>query len=235
MKTLYDILGVGMQASPAQIEQAYKSGLHSLGGDVKTMVETDLLKAKALKEAYSVLSIPSRRQAYDDKLKGRPQSSPHAAYQVVEQAPFPWIKAAIAALLLIGGFTYYKAQEHKAAMERAAAEATKAGAAAELAAKQVEVEQARLDQQRLAAQRQAEAQQKYEIERARTEGQLINTQNQAAEAKAARDKAQAEREKAQAERQKQLDQAREEQAARTHSQNDIAAMQRALNIPIHRH
>jgi len=223
MKTLYDVLGVSRAASAAQIEQGYKFSVEQLGSD--TIAQDDgLIRGKAIREAYGVLSSRDRRQEYDLKLDAKEK----VTYQVVEKAPTPWGMVVLLVALLIGSFSFYKYQAHRSDMERLALEAEKSKADAELAAKLAEAEQARLDQRTLYMQRQAQLDEQRRSEQARREGQQVHEQLVRADAQAARDKAMAEQQAA-------FNRAREEQAARIRSQNEIAAMQRALNIPIARH
>lgn len=65
MKTLYSILGVAVDATPAQIEQAYAALLLSLG---EGGGEDQRIRLIAVKEAYAVLSDADKRQLYNHKL-----------------------------------------------------------------------------------------------------------------------------------------------------------------------
>jgi curved DNA-binding protein CbpA len=214
MKTLYDVLGVSKLATFAQIEAGYKFCMESLtANEDASMHEDVLIQAKALKEAYAVLSSPSRRQDYDAKLKGREQVS----YQVVETAGFPWVSITMICLALIGGGVYYKVRVHQQEVERVALEAAKAKADAEQAANLAAAEQAKLDQQ---TQLEAANQQRA-TDQSRREGQQIHDQLQ--------------RDTAMANQQVKFESARADQAAQIKARNDLAAWQRALNIPIVRH
>ena len=222
MNTLYDVLGISRQTTAAQIEQGYKFSMESLVGSGDDKSPDEILgRAKAIKEAYAILSSSSRRQAYDDKLKLREQVS----YTIVEKKGFPWGIVVMAAVLLTACFGYYKMQARKAEVQRIAFEVEKAKIESEQAAKLAEAEQTRLEQQNLQEKRRAEANQQRETEQARREGQQIHYQMQAVEAQVAR-------ENAQAERQVKMDRQREELAAQARSQNQTRAMQRALSIPI---
>ena len=226
MNTLYDLLGLSRQTTAAQIEQGYKFSMESLISDGDNYSPDEILvRSRGIKEAYAILSSPSRRQAYDDKLKLKEQIT----YEVVEKKNVPWLAILMIAILSMAGFGYYKMQAHKEAeAQRMAFETEKAKIEAEQAAKQAEIEQARLEQQSRQEKNLAYANQQREAEQARREGQQIHNQLQAMDAQAARDKAQAER-------QAKIDQQREEQAAHARSQNQTWAMQRALSIPIQRH
>jgi curved DNA-binding protein CbpA len=217
MTTLYEILGLSQKATSEQIDQAFIVQSEKIKNE-GTSSEQDIIKLRAIKEAHSVLSSSVRRQAYDAKLNRAAQVS----YEVVETKPYPWLKILlVTAPLLIGGIYYYKIQESKLAVELAKAEAEKARLHAE-------AEQAALEKTKLLEEKNAEAQQQRETAQARYEGQIIHSNLEQQAARIAR-------EKEQADRQAKYDQAREEQAARSRIQNQNAAMQRALNIPINRH
>lgn len=223
MNTLYDVLGVSRQTSAAQIDQAYRSVVATLA-DNSDNVERDMIRAKAIREAHAVLSSPSRRQAYDEKLKIKEQ----VTYQVVEKPGMPWRSLALIGLVLAASLGYYKYQMQQAAIERIALEAAQVKIAAEAAAKLVEVEELRLAQQLLQENSRAEAARRRESERARSDGQRIHYELQNAEAQAAR-------EKDNAARQLKTERMQDEQAAQARLRNQTAAMQRALAIPVPRH
>ncbi|RJF97183.1 J domain-containing protein [Noviherbaspirillum saxi] len=67
MKTLYDLLGVAPQATHLDIEHGYRRHLsrHLLGNAGRPLRKKDQLRLQAMRNAYLVLSSPSRRQAYD--------------------------------------------------------------------------------------------------------------------------------------------------------------------------
>lgn len=224
MKTLYDVLGLSRTASAAQIEQAYRFHLDNLDKD-SASPEDGVIRGKALREAYTVLSSELRKKEYDLKLSAKEQIT----YQVVEKASGPpWILISVVVAIICGGFGYYKYEAHRAEVERIALEAEKAKAAAELEAKKAAEEQAQLDQQKLNIQRQQDYDQKRQTEIARIEGQQAQDRVARSEAQAARDKMMADQQAANA-------RMMEEQAARIRTQNETAAMQRALAIPIPRH
>lgn len=66
VKTLYSILGLAPDASSAQIETAYAELLASLGQ--QGTGQDDHIRLIAIKEAYSILSDPIKRQVYNQKL-----------------------------------------------------------------------------------------------------------------------------------------------------------------------
>lgn len=61
-KSLYDILGVPADAAPQEVKEAYEQRLAQLP-------ESDNVTRMALKEAWHVLSSPSRRASYDASLQ----------------------------------------------------------------------------------------------------------------------------------------------------------------------
>jgi colicin import membrane protein len=225
MQTLYDILGLSSRATLEQIEQAYKLHINKLKHEESGQVpEQDILQMRAIKDAYLTLSSPARRQRYDEKLSAASQ----VRYEVVESAPFPWLKVLLLTAILFGGGVYlYKAQANKAHLEQVALEAEKVKAKAELAARIAAAEQANLEREMLLQKRAAEENLRRESEQARREGQQIHYQLEQHTARAAREKEQAERLAKQ-------EAIQEEQAARARVQNQTNSMQRALNIPIRR-
>jgi DnaJ-class molecular chaperone len=223
MNTLYDVLGISRNTNAAQIEQGYRSIMETLAGDGKNF-EQDMIRAKAIKEAYAILSSPSRRQAYDEKLKRKEQVS----YQVIEKPGFPWVSIAVVMLLFAGAFGIYKHQAQKVELQRVTLEAEKAKTAAEAAAKLAEAEESRLAQELLREKERVDQERSRQTEQARREGQRIHHELQWAEA-------QAERQKDQAARIAKEERQQEERAAQMRNQMQIVNMQRALAIPIVRH
>jgi curved DNA-binding protein CbpA len=223
MNTLYDVLGVSRQTNAGQIEQAYRSVMETLTGTGEDL-ERDMIRAKAIKEAYAILSSPSRRQAYDEKLKLKEQ----VTYQIVEKPGTPWVSLALIGLVLAALVGYYKYHTHQVEVERIALEAARAKSDAETATKLAEVEDSKLAQQLLIENARADAVRRRETELARGDGQRIHYEVQRAEAQAAR-------EKEYAARQVKTERQQEEQAAQARVRNQTAAMQRALAIPIVRH
>ncbi|KRB94131.1 J domain-containing protein [Noviherbaspirillum sp. Root189] len=70
MKTLYDLLGVSRQASLIDIEHGYRRHLnrHLLGNGGRPLRKRDQTRLQSMRNAYLVLSSPSRRQGYDRAL-----------------------------------------------------------------------------------------------------------------------------------------------------------------------
>ncbi|MFC7515142.1 hypothetical protein ACFQUU_09015 [Herbaspirillum sp. GCM10030257] len=70
MKTLYDLLGVSRQAKLIDIEHGYRRHLnrHLLGNGGRPLRKRDQMRLQSMRNAYLVLSSPSRRQGYDRAL-----------------------------------------------------------------------------------------------------------------------------------------------------------------------
>lgn len=230
MNTLYDVLGISSQTNATQIEQGYRSIMASLNGDGANY-EQDMIRAKAIKEAYAILSSPARRQAYDEKLKLKEQVS----YQVVETPGVPWGSLAAIGLVLVASLGIYKYHAQKVELERVALEAAKAKTAAQEAASLREAEESRLAQQLLRDKSQAESNRQREAEQARQDGQRIHYELQVADAQAEREKERVEYDKERTARAVKYERLEDERAAQNRSRNQIANMQRALAIPILRH
>ncbi|WP_426115064.1 hypothetical protein [Massilia sp. PWRC2] len=224
MRTLYDVLGLSRSASAAQIEAAYHGALAAMDGAAGS---DDLIRAKAIGEAHSVLASPSRRDAYDARLRQK-EAAPLTV--VVETPARRWPVLLALAALLIGGMLYYQVQAQRAATERMALEATRASAAAAAAARLAEAEEARLAGQVLAERARADAQRAQEIASARREpGRSVTisydpdgglSPERRRELAAARVKA---------------EQQQDEVLARRRNLEQTLAMQRALAIPIVKH
>lgn len=224
MNTLYDVLGISRNTNAKQIDQAYQSIIASFTDDDSNF-DDEIIRAKAVKEAYAILSSPPRRQAYDAKLKVKEQP---ITYQVVEKPGMPWISMAVFALIMAGAFGVYRVHEKKVEVARLALEAEKAKVAAEEATMLAEAEEAKLARQQLLDKNQAEQNRLRETERARNDGQRIHNELQWAEAQAAREKEYA----ARTARNERL---QEERAAQQRARQQSYDMQRALAIPIARH
>lgn len=231
MNTLYDVLGLSRNTNAKQIEQAYQSIIASFTGEGRND-EEDMIRAKAVKEAFVILSSPSRRQAYDDKLKVKEQP---LTFEVVDKPGMPWISMAVFALIMAGAFGVYKVHEKKVEVARIALEAEKARVAAEEATRLAEAEEAKLARQQIWDKNQAEQNRLREIERARSDGQRIHNELQWADAQATRAMEQAAREKEYAARNARNERLQEERAAQQRARQQVYDMQRALAIPIEHH
>lgn len=223
MRNLYEILGLSSTATDLQVEQAYRVRLHELKDQQRLLSEAENMELRAVEEAYSTLSSPSRRARYDQKLKALNQP---VQYQVVESRSGSWLKILlIAAIPILGTAYFYNAQQNKARIEQLKIEEAKARAEAEKAEQLAEAEKARAEREKLWAQRAADENSRREMEQARYIGQRAHMETQRVEA--SRQRA-IELE----ERQARLAQMREEQAARARIQQQNSAMERALNRPV---
>lgn len=230
MGTLYDVLGLNRQSNAAQIEQGYRTALENLsGGDAQ--YEQDIIRAKAIKEAYAVLSSPVRRDAYDAQLKIREQ----AACPVAEPYPMPWLPIGLIVLALIAGLAYSSHRSKTLEIERIALETAKTKHAADEADRLARMEEAKLEEARLSEKRHADAVRSREAEQARYEGQRIREQEQSAEYQAERRREYAESRQESATQRAKYEQAQEERAAQIRNYQREMNMRRALDIPIVRH
>jgi curved DNA-binding protein CbpA len=70
MKTLYDLLGIGADASMAQIELGYKRALDRyLAHHRPGRLDKETRRIQTAREAYLLLCSPQRRLAYDQQLR----------------------------------------------------------------------------------------------------------------------------------------------------------------------
>jgi len=214
-----------MKATDAQIKQAYRVHLPPLSDDKKLLSEPESVKLRAVEEAYSVLSSPSRRERYDQKLKVAREP---IQYEVIEPHTTSWLKIAVVTIMIaLGGLYFYKNQQNKARAEQLRLESAKAKAEADAALISIigDAENERMTQERLRQQQVAEENSRRFTEQSRRESQQIHAQMQQVDANRARD---IEREQQQAK----ADKIREEQAAKSRAYQQTVAMERALNRPI---
>lgn len=70
MKTLYEVLGVDRQASITDIAQRYRHHLnqHVATSHQRAISKKDQRRLQQMREAYLLLTSPSRRRAYDLKI-----------------------------------------------------------------------------------------------------------------------------------------------------------------------
>ncbi|MBL8403583.1 MAG: DnaJ domain-containing protein [Dechloromonas sp.] len=205
-KSLYDLLEVSPTASQDSIAVSYRR-LHAKFAELQSSSDNEDATNQliALREAYSTLSNPERRAAYDEKL---------AARATVEQSqdgePRSYAKLLVL-LALIGacGFGYARYQSNLA--QQAALDREKAAAEVRLAEIEAQRERERLAQERHAA-RQEESQREQEERRARYErerdqeyGQQISRDLQRQEAAAQYEKQREDQRKLREEQQRQSD------------------------------
>ena len=120
MGTLYRVLGLAENASAEQIEFAHKTALDKLQSEDLDS-EQAMNRLKVLKEAYSILGSPTRRDIYDAKLKAPREIH----YEAVPSPSLPWKAIAFGAALLIasGGFIYKNQRDSRLRLEEATIQA----------------------------------------------------------------------------------------------------------------
>lgn len=176
MGTLYDVLQVSPEASPAIIKAAYEQ----LSSAVRSNDPDSEIQKKVLDEAFFTLGNTEKRQRYDQRLASQitvmeaKSSSPRTKYIL------------IVALICAGAFGYMRhAQNQENARierERIAAEVRKA----ELQAK-LEEQAQRAETERLRLEKQAEQQQRQAFEAAKRESDYTMRANAAALERARRE------------------------------------------------
>jgi hypothetical protein len=159
-KTLYDILGVKSNASPDEIEQAFKAKM--AGPDLDDAMRI------ALREAHSVLSSMDRRNAYDARQREKAVADSELEVMLDRAArdhgprnyTKVWLGIAIVFVGLMAFNTWrgtqiqkeiVEAQEHAFDKERELAEGTpeeRAAAADREAQRKLEAEERRVDMER---------------------------------------------------------------------------------------
>jgi molecular chaperone DnaJ len=80
VRDLYEILGVGRDASPAEIKAAYRKLARTLHPDVNAD-PADQERFKEITGAYEILSDPAKRRRYDEFGAEGPQGAPFADIQ----------------------------------------------------------------------------------------------------------------------------------------------------------
>ncbi|HEY0844763.1 MAG TPA: DnaJ domain-containing protein [Noviherbaspirillum sp.] len=97
MKTLYEVLGVDRQASITDIAQRYRHHLnqHVVNGHQRKISKRDQRRLQRMREAYLLLTSPSKRRAYDISL----ERTERARMRRMERAGI----AACVVMLLAGG------------------------------------------------------------------------------------------------------------------------------------
>ncbi len=205
-KSLYDLLEVSATASPESIAVSYRR-LHAKFAELQGSSDGEDATNQliALREAYSTLSNPERRAAYDEKLAART-----TAERGQEGEPRSYARLLVL-LALIGacGFGYTRYQANLA--QQAALEREKAAAEVRLAEIEAQRERERLARESYAA-RQAENQREQEERRARYErerdqeyGRQISRDLQRQEAAAQYEKQREEQRKLREDQQRQSD------------------------------
>ena len=88
----YRLLGVGPEASRADIAHAYRQRARAAHPDSRPQDADAPARFRALTEAYQVLSDPARRAAYDQSLRPRPGLDPGTPSEAGPRAqpPLRW-------------------------------------------------------------------------------------------------------------------------------------------------
>lgn len=200
--SLYDLLEVSATASPESIAASHQRLRAHFLAQQAAGDEDATNRLIALREAFTTLSDPVRRQAYDDRLAARSAGEPMA-----EEPPRSFAKILIG-VALIGacgfGYAKYQAnQEQKMALEK-----EKAAAAVRLAEIEAQRERERAERE-LREARQAEYQRSREEARERAErerdlayGRQISRDIQRGEAMALREKQREEQQRQREEQQR---------------------------------
>lgn len=190
MKTLYSILGVAPDASAAQIEAGYAELLSQFkDGSACRPGEDNHIRLVAIKEAYSVLSDPVRRQLYNQKLFApETVARPGVASRLADDEPAERSgvkKILVAGILAIVGLSLYSYNEREREKLRIQHEhevQLKAVRVLEEAQKQSLAEQdARLERQERIDAQMRERQERADQERFNREVETRRRQNEYAE------------------------------------------------------
>lgn len=86
-RTYYDVLGVALTASDAEIRDAYRQRAREVHPDSAARISANAsVQMAEISQAWSVLSIRARRRQYDESLL----SQGDATNAYVKRAKFPW-------------------------------------------------------------------------------------------------------------------------------------------------
>lgn len=104
MKTAYKLLGLNRDAALIDVEHSYRHllNMHATRRTDKLLTKDEQRRLRELREAYLLLSCPSRRLAYDRSLHARKQRRNRR------------IRTTISALSLLGGVLLIGAGLHSA-------------------------------------------------------------------------------------------------------------------------
>lgn len=112
MKTHYQLLGIGRDASAAQIRDAYQQELEAVSSAQQFATNNELkIRRMVLQQAYQTLSSPLRRQQYDAGLAGRHNAGKLIAHR--SPATTAVLSMLSAGILMLGAYIYLR-QQHKA-------------------------------------------------------------------------------------------------------------------------
>lgn len=190
--SLYDILEVSPTASPETIDASFKRLKNAFAPAAANGDEDATNRLIALKEAFNTLSDPARRRRYDDSLAVRASTSDGTSHG--SSGMLRWI-----VVLLLVGAVIFGYQRHRTEQERLRLQAEQTAAAARLAEIEAQrAEQLALQQQeerRRREQLQAEAIERYERERAISDGRQVARELERSEQRERQQQMQAERQR----------------------------------------
>lgn len=167
MKTLYDLLDIERNATHVDIERGYRRCLDAyLANKGCGQPDQETLRMQAIREAYLLLSSPTRRQTYDQKLR----ESAAAQHARSDLGGLPRASLMLAIALLIGGGSYlYKVQQDKAHRAHQVEQAGSQALADELS---------RQDKEKLERERRAADMRRRQMEQAGSDAQRWSSQDQ---------------------------------------------------------
>lgn len=178
MKSLYAILRVHPQATPEQVDAAYRQLIGQFEPGGHPADEDARGRLVAIREAYHVLSDPAARQMYDQKLaasiSGAKSAMARPATLAAEYAEpkhsLPLLKIALAGGIALGGlliYTHHAKEQERQRLEAAQAIVDKALELEKQKQAMAETEQAaRLERQQERDAAALEARNRYESQRA---------------------------------------------------------------------
>jgi len=179
VRSAYLVLGVPGNATPNEIEAAFRKAEQQFPRERLAEEEGALRRFNEIKDAYKVLRDPEARAAHDRKLQEAAVPRPRPRTVVVEAEPSPLSRMLVYGVLLaailfgVGAFQHFRA-----------AQARQAQAALDLAAQKAAAEAAqrkREDDERMATLRAQQARDAEASERRlRQESQWADTRAQAA-------------------------------------------------------
>jgi len=173
MKTLYELLSVEPNAVHLDIERGYRRCLDAYLANKGTgQPDQETLQMRAIREAYLLLSSPTRRQAYDHKLR----ESAALRYARAGTGGSPRASVMLVIALLLGSGSYLFEVEQAKVHVTLHVEAAAAGTPDQPDARALADETARVEKQKREGR--AAAIRRREMGQARSDAQRWNLQNQ---------------------------------------------------------
>jgi len=160
MRSAYLLLGVPGDASPAEIDDAYRRASQLFTKERLATEDGALARLAELKDAYRVLRDPASRAAHDRKLAAPPRAPAPRTIVVERQEASPVARAAVIGICLVaavfsaGAYISHRNSERRQQME-AQERADRQAAEREATRRQQEAD--RLEAQRAQAAAKAEA------------------------------------------------------------------------------